>query len=206
MSIGGVTDRQVDASQYRFREPSVANFDIYALSGFTMVELLVTITVAIVLVTVAVPDFRYLRLSHALTTRADDIATTLKVARIAAIERNAEVQFCGNDRSANGSDKLSQACNGHAGAIYTLVQHQGYQLQAALRQRADDIRFNGHLQAVRFAGDGLGHSPVPGSSDTDDEVIADICTPAFDKNNHRMVQIKTGSVIQVDTKSDPVCQ
>ncbi|MCG5493539.1 GspH/FimT family pseudopilin [Ectothiorhodospira variabilis] len=63
-------------------------------SGFTLVELMVTIAVAAVIMTIAVPSFTHLRVSGALTTQANSLTAGINLARSEAIRRNASVHFC----------------------------------------------------------------------------------------------------------------
>ena len=49
--------------------------------GFTLIELMVTIAVAAILLALAVPSFKTLTVSHALTTTANDIVGALNLAR-----------------------------------------------------------------------------------------------------------------------------
>ena len=67
--------------------------------GFTLVELMLTITVAAVLIVIAVPSFRSITLSSKLTTTANDIVVAINTARIEAIKRNATVQWLGLSQS-----------------------------------------------------------------------------------------------------------
>jgi len=68
--------------------------------GFTMVELVVTMAIAIILMTLAVPSFKDSRLSSQLRTSALDLVASTNLARSEAIKRNAVVALC---VSANGS-------------------------------------------------------------------------------------------------------
>ena len=75
--------------------------------GFTLVELLVTLAVAAVLLTLAVPGFGNLVRDNRLATSANAFATAVALARSEAIKRAAVVSLC---KSADG-----QACAGGGG-------------------------------------------------------------------------------------------
>lgn len=62
-----------------------------AVRGFTLVELLVTISIAAILLTLAVPSFSTLILNQQVRVAAGDMQTTLFYARSEAIKRAADV-------------------------------------------------------------------------------------------------------------------
>jgi type IV fimbrial biogenesis protein FimT len=62
-----------------------------AARGFTLVELLVTISIAAILLTLAVPSFGTLILNQQVRVSAGDLQTTLFYARSEAIKRAADV-------------------------------------------------------------------------------------------------------------------
>jgi type IV fimbrial biogenesis protein FimT len=68
--------------------------------GFTLIELMVTITILAILLAVAVPSFDGIRLSNRLTSYATDLVAGSQLARTEAIKRNAPVTMC---VSANGT-------------------------------------------------------------------------------------------------------
>jgi type IV fimbrial biogenesis protein FimT len=121
--------------------------------GFTLIELMVTLVVLIVLVSVAVPSFDYIRLSTRLNSYATDLVAASQLARSEAIKRNAPVTLCA---SSNGT---SCATDGQweagwivisSGATPTVIQKQP---AAASGYR---IRDSGDLSALAFEGTGVG--------------------------------------------------
>ena len=68
--------------------------------GFTLVELMVTIVVLAVLVSMAIPSFDYVKLSNRLNSYSTDLVAGSQVARSEAIKRNAVVTLCA---SSNGT-------------------------------------------------------------------------------------------------------
>lgn len=68
--------------------------------GFTLIELMVTVGVAAVLLTVAVPAFNSIVSSNRLSGYANTFVASAQLARSEAIKRNADVHLC---RSSDGS-------------------------------------------------------------------------------------------------------
>lgn len=75
--------------------------------GFTLVELITTLTIAGILVTLAVPSFSEVIKNNRLITQANDFVTALNVARSEAIRRSGRVTVC------KSSDQIS--CSGSGG-------------------------------------------------------------------------------------------
>ncbi|MEE2002608.1 GspH/FimT family pseudopilin [Alkalimonas sp. MEB108] len=63
-------------------------------TGFTLIELMVTVAVMAIVLTVAVPAFTNVINSNRLTSQANELLSTLSFARSEAIRRNADVIFC----------------------------------------------------------------------------------------------------------------
>ena len=60
-------------------------------NGFTLIELMVTVAVAAILLTVGVPSFQYILQSSRVSTQTNELVTGLSTARSEAIRRNREV-------------------------------------------------------------------------------------------------------------------
>lgn len=83
------------------------------LGGFTLIELMVTITVAAVLATVAVPAFRSFMQNDRLLTEANQLVMSLDYARSEAIKQDTSITVCA---SSNGTS-CSGSANWSAGWI-----------------------------------------------------------------------------------------
>ncbi len=68
--------------------------------GFTLIELMVTLAVAAILLTVGVPSFRATVENNRLTTAANELVSALNLARSEAIKRGVRVTVC---KSADGA-------------------------------------------------------------------------------------------------------
>ena len=62
-----------------------------AIKGFTLIELLVTIAIAAIVVTMGIPSFSNAITNSRLTTKANELLTSLNLARSEAIKRGMQV-------------------------------------------------------------------------------------------------------------------
>lgn len=81
--------------------------------GFSLVELIVTVSIAAILMVIAVPSFRWLLNTNRITAPANELAASLQIARQEAIRRNTRVVLC---RSDNPDAGAAAACSAAAGA------------------------------------------------------------------------------------------
>jgi type IV fimbrial biogenesis protein FimT len=63
-------------------------------NGFTLIELMMTLAVATILMTVAVPSFRTIIQNNRLTTEINEYLTSISIARSEAIKRADRVTMC----------------------------------------------------------------------------------------------------------------
>ncbi|WP_006788250.1 GspH/FimT family pseudopilin [Thiorhodospira sibirica] len=75
-------------------------------NGFTLVELMVTVAVAAILLTVAIPGFDALMQEQRAATQSNHLLTALNLARSEAVKRGARVSACpsSNGTACSGSD------------------------------------------------------------------------------------------------------
>jgi type IV fimbrial biogenesis protein FimT len=164
--------------------------------GFTLVELMVTLAVASVLVIMAVPSFRNLTVSNALTTAANDMVGALNLARMEAVKRNASVQFCSDLAASNTSDALGAACGTQGGAVYvwTTGNPATVQVRDVSAGLQEPVQLHGNIAAIRYSGEGLGYQAGNSGAPYSGPVV-DICSAAISSDNHRVVSVTTGSII-----------
>jgi len=77
-------------------------------TGFTLIELIVTLVVAAILITLAVPNFRDFLLNNRLTTTANEFTAAANLARSEAIKRGRNATVC----VSNNSMDAAPTCTG----------------------------------------------------------------------------------------------
>jgi len=80
--------------------------------GFTLLELMITLALLGILVMLAVPSFEAISNVNRLSGTSNELLTSMQVARMEAIRRNARVVLC---RSTNPESGATATCNTAAG-------------------------------------------------------------------------------------------
>ena len=165
--------------------------------GFTLVELLVTLVVAGILITLAVPSYRDLMVSNRLSTTANDYVAALMEARMEAIRRNAQTQFCGS--TGNGGDTLGAGCAA-AGQV-EVINSDG---NSSVTRRASPVVRAGlnltSVTALRFGGQGLARAI--GATGPYTGLVVNLGSDQIDSRNRRCIYLATGSSISTCTATD----
>jgi len=184
------------------------------VAGFTVVELMIALTVTAVLLTLAVPSFRDFIVSSRLAAAADSLVSAIDAARMAAIQRNASAQFCGDLASAKTAatakptDLLAQGCASNAagpGAVYIVTgtgsAAQFSQVLAPSGSLAA-LQWSGSVQALRC--NSLGVCSSAGSAAPYNSNVAVLCSSQLAHNNHYTISMTSGSFTQI-TRSTEAC-
>ena len=170
--------------------------------GFTLVELMITMAIALVLLMIAVPSFKNITLSNKLNTTANDIINAIHVARMEAVKRNSNTQLCSNLASANTSDPsdtLGGACGTETGAVYAMSGAAPSPVLAGTGGIVSPIQLNGDMTALRFTAQGLARKV--GTTAPYGDTVVDICTSQMSTDNHRVITMAAGSILPTTTTS-----
>lgn len=63
-------------------------------TGFTLIELMMTLAIAAIVLTLGIPSFQETMRSNRLTTQANDLVTAINLARAEAVKRRSTVSVC----------------------------------------------------------------------------------------------------------------
>lgn len=92
-------------------------------NGFTLIELMITITIAAILLTIAIPGFQGLINSNRITTQTNELITDLMVAKSEAVRRGVRVAVCIRDTA--GTDCNSAGAWGDGWIAFTDLNGDG---------------------------------------------------------------------------------
>jgi len=121
-------------------------------SGFTIVELMITIAIVAILLTVGIPSFRNVILNTRLTSLANEVVASVQIARSEAIKRNATVRLCA---SANGT---TCATTGSWEQGWIVLTAAGVVLRHEALQTGWKVTEAGGLRELTFRPTGFGGS------------------------------------------------
>lgn len=127
--------------------------------GFTLIELMVTLSVLVILMALAVPSFQSLMASTQLTTATNDLMTIFARARSDAIRRGARVTVC---KSATGDQCITSGGweqgwimfndDDHTGSNAEV--HSGEAITFTSSAVASGLVITGNLDYVSYAANG----------------------------------------------------
>lgn len=159
--------------------------------GFTLVELMTTVAIAIILTLIAVPTFHRQIVSHRLNVVSGAWSEAFAVARMAAIRGNTAAQVCSS--ATNGTDALGQACPTGVAGVVQWAGNQPVIVRAPLVGLDEHLRLSGTPVALRFDGNGVAHAL--GQSAPYTGLVLDVCSTEVSVDNHRQVSLAAGTLL-----------
>jgi type IV fimbrial biogenesis protein FimT len=160
--------------------------------GFTLIELMVTITVLAILLALSVPSFSQLVSNNRAASMTNDLQFSLKLARSESIKRGVTVALCPRAAVADGatntaacSDAVADWQNGW------LVINQLGCLNDADCQVLHDTQIDAPVHTVRFTRDRVRFTPT-GRMESNIGGTFEICDPRFDDSLRRIIISPSG--------------
>ncbi|WP_132976019.1 GspH/FimT family pseudopilin [Thiobaca trueperi] len=83
----------------RAMQPPARPWQAQHMAGVTLVELVITLSIAAILMTIAVPSFQDLMRTNRTATQVNEFLTALNLARSEAVKRGASVSVCSSTNS-----------------------------------------------------------------------------------------------------------
>ncbi|MBM5573395.1 GspH/FimT family pseudopilin [Deefgea sp. CFH1-16] len=123
--------------------------------GFTLIELMVTLSILAILTAIAAPNFSQMMVANRMTTQNNELIAAINLARSEAIKLNRSVTFCKLD-SASAS-----ACSSTAGnwLHWGVISNEGL-IRRGVITSASEIKVISDLTAnqLRLGADGLAYN------------------------------------------------
>ena len=160
--------------------------------GFTLIELVITLAVLAIIVTLALPAFTALINGNRLTAQANELVADLQSARMEAIKRNRPVTLCpsADNVTCSGGDWGTRIMMAPAGAGVEVIR-----ISAA----KGVLSVTGDAGSVVFRPDGFARAAAGGALlDAQFAVCLPTTAPA---NNVRQVTLAAGSRIATEPDS-----
>ncbi len=169
-----------------------------SVRGFSLIELVVTIAVLAILVTLATPSFTSLLNASRLTSQANELVASLQLARSEAVRRNSRVTLC---RTTNGTSCAGVA--GTWGRWIAVVDPVGGGVAEVLRDTSlrQPLQVTAGVDSIVFRADGLARTTTGGLLNTNLNVCLQTTKPP---ENQRVVGLASGSRVSI-AKASGTC-
>jgi type IV fimbrial biogenesis protein FimT len=166
--------------------------------GFTLLELMITLTVAGAIVGMAVPAFNRMAANSRIVTQTNDMVGAINFARSEAITRNGTVTFCRTDSetSTTCATELAEWTN------WIVLNAGGVVRRGTVNTYRGSMKLSSDLtlDAMTFGSDGLGRT---GTALISNRAFT-LCTTSIDTDNFRVITVGAGSRLST-TKLTGTC-
>ncbi len=165
-----------------------------ASRGFTLMELMVAVSVLGILTAVAVPSFTNMINTNRLASQSNELLSAFQFARMEAIRTNSTVTFCG--ASAADASEDDDCADGQQPFWVVLGSTEdGKQEQLRIFAVKDPMQVSTDLEKVTFTADGLARDPATKAL-VKGEITVCLSTTR-PRQNKRVLNIASGSRVVI---------
>jgi len=167
------------------------------MSGFTLVELMVTLVVAGVLLAVAVPSFHRMMVTSRVTAQANELVAAINFARSEAIKRNTAMALCRANRANPTNCASPQTGNWQLWIVRPAAAGGTVVRSGVVNEFSNALAVRSTLTGDRvvFGPDGLART---GGVVIEEERIT-VCTPrSAERETRRRIVLGVGSRLETE--------
>ena len=159
-------------------------------SGFSLVELMITIVVLAVIIAISAPSFTGVFNGNRLTSRANELVASLQMARSEALRRNAPVLVC---RSEDGSE-----CADEIGSWDLWITIDSDDVVLRQDRLKAPVELTSDVHTISFRGDGVAREAGGGLLDS--QFVA--CIPTTRPgDNQRLISVSLGGRVAITSQN-----
>ncbi|MBI5041481.1 MAG: GspH/FimT family pseudopilin [Gammaproteobacteria bacterium] len=159
-------------------------------TGFTLIELIVTMAVAAILITLAVPNFRDFLLNNRLTGTANEFIAAANLARSEAIKRGRNATLCVSNNSMDANPTCTGGTNWGLGWLAWVEADGSGALNGDGRLRVGDTLAN---TGVTFTG-GVSSFQYDSRGAVDNTDTLNVCDERTGETGRQITMTATGRV------------
>lgn len=187
----------------------VSERQVKRVTGFTLIELMISIAVAVIVTTVAIPNFMSLVNSNRLSSQANDFLSAIMLARAEAIKQNENIVFC---HSTDGATCSAPPSAGWVGwLVHDTVDNvtiatgfvRSEKIVVLSSANVASAIMNGTGHSIRFSPQGLVRS---GNTNNPLNGVLRVCLPGTGlQQNAKDIELRSGGRSRISSRSSAVC-